>query len=200
MNTGQICERFESVLSHDTVAICIDGSGFDSTQFSSLIQAVDHRLFECLREYFDRALSSVSGHVHDIDKFMSAICQTERNLFVHAPDARYINWTDAQTDDFKKYMTGNRTDYIPFTFEGLTPSGDPMTTTLGNTLRSIFYMAYYLRTLGRLNTDYHVFASGDDVVVLLPRPLAERASQLILRQTSRDHLTNSTLGQIVKSV
>lgn len=53
-------------------------------------------------------------------------------------------------------------NFLPFTVCGTTFSGDPHTT-LGNTLRNICYMHYYLRNFGKT---YRCFAAGDDGVII----------------------------------
>lgn len=73
-------------------------------------------------------------------------------------------------------MTGCKDDYLPFSFTGLTPSGDAMSTTLGNTLRSIFYMHFYCRHIREIDffsgRGACLFAAGDDVVVFCEPHLA----------------------------
>lgn len=55
-------------------------------------------------------------------------------------------------------MTGRPEDYIYFSGEGTTPSGDSFTT-LTNTLREIAYLSYYTRTVANKCS---LGASGDD--------------------------------------
>lgn len=74
-------------------------------------------------------------------------------------------------------------NYLPFSMCGTTFSGDPHTT-LGNTLRNICYMNFYLRDAG---FDYQVFAAGDDGVILTRNQrAAERAAQLVFERTGRN--------------
>lgn len=60
-------------------------------------------------------------------------------------------------------------DFFPLSFSGLTPSGDTLTTTLGNTLRSVLYYRFCLFKAGISYSGPHaqaaIFASGDDVVI-----------------------------------
>ncbi len=77
------------------------------------------------------------------------------------------------------------------TLDGTTFSGDPITT-LGNTLRSICYVSYYLRSLDP--RCYRLFVAGDDVMVMVAGEYADQARQLIKNQTSRDNVSASSLG------
>jgi hypothetical protein len=59
-------------------------------------------------------------------------------------------------------------NYIAIELKGTTISGLSTRTTLGNTLRSLAYMYFYIEESGIenpwLNEDIFVIASGDDVV------------------------------------
>lgn len=95
-------------------------------------------------------------------------------------------------------MVGKRIDYLPITFEGLTPSGDTLTTTLGNTLRSIMYYRYALHRCGVLyegpNAKAQIFAAGDDVVIFCDPSVADVITGQISRLTSRTGTQDSELG------
>lgn len=54
-------------------------------------------------------------------------------------------------------------DWLPLTLNGTVFSGDPCATTLGNTLRSICYVAFYAYLDG---ISVKCIAAGDDVLVL----------------------------------
>jgi hypothetical protein len=74
---------------------------------------------------------------------------------------------------------------------GTTFSGLSTKTTWGNTLRSLFYVWFYLATLvlkkGKPwdNDLFFAIASGDDVVVFCEPSLAEKIEELILSHTTR---------------
>lgn len=85
-------------------------------------------------------------------------------------------------------------NFLAFKISGTTFSGHPTLTTLGNTLRSILYMCYYLSTnhihfawrSEVMKTHRFFFAvAGDDVVFWAPRDLIERLYHAILRLTAR---------------
>lgn len=71
-------------------------------------------------------------------------------------------------------------------------SGDPTATTMGNTLRSIFYVQYYLHKIGLY--DIPTPCAGDDACVVINKTQARRAYDAILDNTSRDKNTPSALG------
>ena len=69
-------------------------------------------------------------------------------------------WKTKQTNQIRSWLA------IPI--DGTTFSGHPTRTTLGNTLRSLCYMYYYLEEAGLeepwINPSCFVIASGDDTV------------------------------------
>lgn len=104
------------------------------------------------------------------DLYIKTATQTEQVTFVHAPgiqDYGFPKWTKEERRLFRTYVKGRSSDYIPFTLNGTTFSGDPHTT-LGNTLRSILYICYYLRKLSKkpwCDDRFFITAAGDDVCV-----------------------------------
>lgn len=88
---------------------------------------------------------------------------------------------------------------------GTTFSGHPTRTTLGNTLRSLAYVYYYLEVSGVNNPwdnkDCHVIAAGDDVVVWICDAKVDKLYDSIKRLTV-DHKEESRvgLGQVIKTV
>lgn len=118
-----------------------------------------------LLKHFSQLGPDPEGHV---EAFLTAQQDLRRELFVHIPRISYQGWTRRQEEQFARFMTGSKKDYLPFSFEGLTPSGDALTTTLGNTLRSIAYIWYYCRRCNIDPTDRSIltfYAAGDDVVI-----------------------------------
>lgn len=96
----------------------------------------------------------------------------------------------------KKYLRRPGT-YLPFTLFGTTFSGDPMTT-LGNTLRSIFYIQYYLRNIDAKR--YLLAVAGDDVMIICAREDSREIRDLVKNSTARNNGEVSTCGQVVKKV
>lgn len=102
-----------------------------------------------------------------VDEYITQANILAQTVFVEAPGCE-SEWNLEQKRLFQKYVKKRRNNYVPFTYNGTTFSGDPHTT-LGNTLRSLFYAFYYLRDLHPTpwdNSEFFIMAAGDDVVVL----------------------------------
>lgn len=76
------------------VSISLDGSSFDSTQFASIIRAVDIYFLTHMKPYLVRFFSSlgVDGNKH-ATAFLDAQSDLTRHLFVHLPGINYPSWT-----------------------------------------------------------------------------------------------------------
>jgi Mn-containing catalase len=57
-------------------------------------------------------------------------------------DLQFV-WTNNEQRMYAKHISKNIVGVMPITLRGTTFSGDPITT-IGNTLRTIFYYKYYL--------------------------------------------------------
>lgn len=108
---------------------------------------------------------------------MRAVLQDQNYLFLHFPTVNAPEWPPAVRKFFwaniasRKDCPEPEKDYICVNLHGTTFSGHSTRTTLGNTLRSLFYAWWYIRAAGISNTPWndsriHVMASGDDVVIL----------------------------------
>lgn len=102
---------------------------------------------------------------------------------------------------------GNINDYLPLSLIGTTFSGDPTSTTLGNTLRCLAYLFYYAWKSGELNITFDddkftihnpekmfIMATGDDGNIYSLREVLKRIKEFMMTQTSRDVDLPSPLG------
>lgn len=86
------------------------------------------------------------------------------------PDSKVRMLDDTQIAACRKHI-GHPEDYYYLELEGTMASGDPYTT-LGNTLRSILYTRYYLRSMP--NGSWDCLVAGDDVVIFTNDPKGVR--------------------------
>lgn len=98
-------------------------------------------------------------------------------LYVTLPSTQQYSWTEEQENVFKRDFPFENLDrakytYIPVWMKGTTFSGHPTATTLGNTLRSICYVRYYLHKAQIPISLVRYFVAGDDVNILCPAGLA----------------------------
>lgn len=107
---------------------------------------------------------------------------------------------------FKTKKKSNRGSWLAIPIDGTTFSGHPTRTTLGNTLRTICYMFYYMECAGIdnpwKNDDCFIAASGDDIVVWIDSEIATRLKNVIASLSFRDKNDHDTLGlgQVIKEV
>jgi len=116
---------------------------------------------------------------------MKALLKGDNVVFLHFPGVNAPKWPPHIKKEFHKHILSIRDcanpeqDYIYFDVRGTTFSGLSTKTTLGNTLRSILYVYYYLVAEGISHTPWEdkrifVIASGDDVAIWTKPDIAER--------------------------
>lgn len=88
---------------------------------------------------------------------------------------------------------------LSFYLKGLTPSGHPSKTTMGNTMRSILYTKFIADKAG---VKIETLVSGDDVVIWCESRDSEKLVRAIRQYTVQDAKcrTPTGLGQIVKEI
>lgn len=116
---------------------------------------------------------------------MRALLKGDNVVFLHFPGVDAPKWPEHIKKEFHKHILRQEEcprpelDYIYFDVRGTTFSGLSTKTTLGNTLRSILYVYYYLVDSGISPEPWNdkrifVIASGDDVAIWTRPELAER--------------------------
>lgn len=114
-----------------------------------------------------------------------------------------MEWSSEEKRQFRTYIKQNPQDYLPFTLNGTTFSGDPHTT-LCNTFRSICYAYYYALDISSepwLDKRWTLGVAGDDIASVFGLlTLANTYSHSVLAKTSRTNTEPSALGQCVKEV
>lgn len=154
MNKKQMMKLFKSKVNVNMRAICIDGSQFDSSQKSELMELVDNRFWDLaesdileILDYnnFHHVESSAKSMISDAKKY-------EHYMFTNIPGINGPRFSSRAVKSFHQVVPnyklkegeyyGQNWIYLPL--KGTTFSGHPTRTTLGNTLRSLFYMYYYL--------------------------------------------------------
>jgi len=108
---------------------------------------------------------------------MNAFAQTLNHIFMRVPKINSPAWPEHVHKKFRRarqpFEDTPEQDWVHFAIDGTTFSGLSFRTTLGNTLRAIFY-AYYYMTYTQVPSLTHepwnskqvyVIASGDDVVM-----------------------------------
>jgi hypothetical protein len=106
----------------DPVAVCRDGSNYDSHQDVHLIEQIDLQLLGHLRPL----LAHMGFDLFEARAIMKAMKSTRAKITVPAPKGR------SSFGDRKK-----PTPLITLELEGTTFSGHPLRTTLGNTIRTL---------------------------------------------------------------
>lgn len=188
----------EALHNRQLSSICLDGSNHDGHQHISLIKSIDFVFYEKLKQkgYFSSILNIQDHKTLDrVYRVLDKCFKTEQFKVKHR-----INLAD--------HRRGGRKRFIPLitqTWKGTVLSGHPTLTTLGNTLRVISYIAYYLKIPARelfLNLKEQkkpFLVSGDDVVLWTDDPIQDRQRILDLSSTNTDKKFIG-LGQCYKEV
>lgn len=156
---------------------------------------------------FNSILRSARGNKCVAFTYMPDFCEENQPW-----DASMMkDWRDARIKGISETVREAPWKYFLATpLNGTTFSGHSTKTTLGNTLRSIMYMYFYIYKSGlpwnwaTFHIDYPVEASGDDTVAYAKdeqtaKKIADSIERLTLRDTYRDN-NRAGLGQVVKEV
>jgi hypothetical protein len=217
-------------------SLSIDGSAFDSTQHQEIIEIVDNCFWKNYSNRLYLILEKIEGlngiEIPDKKTFVkmivNAACEDIAHIFIKIRGETSQTWLNAEEqllfdihyghEERPKALKRGVCQYIGwmcFHIEGTTYSGNPVRTTLGNTLRSVLYMYFYAQEAGVFNTDQwltsiqtigirriFVLASGDDTVVWGEAEDIRRIEDSIRQLTTGDknHQGEHGLGQIVCDV
>lgn len=138
------CLRIASRSFKELVMISVDGSSHDSNQDESLIKGIDHHL---LKRYGGQLIKKLAlGHA--IEPRVIELMLDSTMQFI-------------QRSSTMKGIIVNRGEVY-----GTTPSGNPTSTTLGNTLRVLLYQDF-VATIA--NVPVLTSVSGDDVLTFIEK-------------------------------
>lgn len=159
------------------VAFSLDGGSHDSHQHSSLIQAVDHQIWQHFKPEITQLL--VEQGAANVDRLV-------RDIY------RVLLSTKARID-FR-----HRREHLGHAVvDGTVFSGSPTLTTLGNTMRVIYYYKFMLH-----HADIHEYVlrvAGDDAVIWLEQDKADMFEDALQCFTSSTKLPQSKgLGQMLE--
>jgi hypothetical protein len=149
--TKRICESW--------LAISIDGSSFDASQYAILQKIVENEFFRRLEPqilewciFQTQGLKNVRDPADIAKAMMKSLLSTTNVMYITLPGINDEPWTDEQLAHYRR-ETSDRVsnpwdNVLRIEIEGTTFSGLSTRTTLGNTLRSVAYMFYYAALAG----------------------------------------------------
>lgn len=201
-------ERTERLV--DPMSISLDGSSYDSTQFAELMEAVDSKFFNGIKEGLHSVLQSCAEKhnapewkIEFTDTLIRSAIDSNATLFASYPSTWLKQYK--MTDDQKSLLKRHWPRYKPkpgyataaYNVDGTTFSGHPTKTTLGNTLRTLAYYRFAFKDLPRVQ----MMAAGDDVVCWIERKDIPQAIERVSYISKKDAaIGEHGLGQVVKSV
>jgi hypothetical protein len=101
LSTNGICEAMSENMPDDAVALSLDGTGFDATQFREMYEAVDFQIYAHLRPYFEATLAKPENNLHlSIADLYAYLHDIDRYLFLHLPGIDYKQWTPEMISRF----------------------------------------------------------------------------------------------------
>lgn len=146
-----------------------------------------------------------------VDRLIKAVTSNKNIVFVRIPGVQSPKWPSVIHNQWRKdFGAAHPKDrdepwknHIYVELTGTTFSGHSTRTTLGNTLRSLFYMYYYLEEAGFKKPwsrkDIFIAASGDDVVIWFEPAYEKRIVSTIMSLTSRTKISPPKgLGQCIE--
>jgi hypothetical protein len=145
----------------------------------------DNRFWEGLKPYIVDILeedqwSNPKQSANDIVRDATA---TDLFMYTELLDFEAPEMPDDMASGAKKFRNKNDSSVFCVPLKGTTFSGHPTRTTLGNTLRSLMYMYYYLECAGYPEpwnrTDCFVAASGDDTVLWCDNSMVDSSVESI---------------------
>jgi len=156
-----------------TRILCLDGSAFDSTQHTALLEAIDERIY---RAIFDKYINEIALY-----------CKPEDLLTI------ITTWDQLVT-------SGKAEKRWQYLIHGTQATGK-MNTSQGNTTRSLFYTRFIALKAGISSKDFRVEASGDDTIIFIRDDLADKYINAAWQYVYAKDETKETpfgLGQIAK--
>lgn len=200
------------------VSFSIDGSAFDSTQHQEIIDIIDNLFWKSYRERLYQILDLIEtkggkdlGIEGDwkinkdklVNSIIEAATQEIATIFLKMKTSDKTLLTSEEKRVYRKHYfmecrlaeSRNQDPFrglAAFYVRGTTYSGNPVRTTLGNTLRSVFYMYFYASEAGLFDPNewkkqdtakpqrnIWCIASGDDTVAWFPRRFIRRMEDSI---------------------
>lgn len=161
---------FKSKVTADMKAVSVDGSAFDSSQLDCLMKVTDNIFWERITPLVENQMSEEQWQdpKKSAKKLVEDATKTKLSMFTKIEGADLPEMPENARRDLSGFGIYDTKDWIYIPIKGTTFSGHPTRTTLGNTLRSLLYMYYYLVDAGISNPwdndSVFVIASGDDVV------------------------------------
>jgi hypothetical protein len=177
-------------------SLCLDGSNHDGHQHIELIKLVDFVFYDMLKSkgYFAKINKCTDQRLLSrIYRVLDGCFKTEQFKVKHRAQIRDQNGRKR----FISLMTQK--------WRGTVLSGHPTLTTLGNTLRVLMYVAFYLKIpidqlfLPLENQDKPYLVSGDDVVLWTPEAKEDREKIMRLSSISKN-MAYIGLGQCYEEV
>jgi hypothetical protein len=164
----------------DPVAYSMDGGSHDSHQHASLIEAVDFNIWKLMEPLIDQHLRDHGAQNPDRLKknIMRVLLSTKAKINIKNSHGR-------------KYGTA--------VIDGTVFSGSPTLTTLGNTMRVIFYHKYAAAAAGLQEKDYVLRVAGDDALMWISGRFCnqyEGALQTLFAENKQNRTKG--LGQVLE--
>jgi hypothetical protein len=187
----------------DSKCCSSDGSSFDSHQHVEIMRIVDDyvwkkfspRILEVCQQHFPHPQVMHQG-------LLWQAMQHDAKLFFQLPGfEEMVNEKWCANSAVRRFFPVSGKDWLELELLGTTFSGQPVKTTLGNTIRSIAYHEYLCHKAKIDDLQKFVIASGDDVCCWISESKVEAYKQAIntYTHTGTDDVSKG-LGQCIKEM
>jgi hypothetical protein len=204
---GLTCAEMKDIIlaNKPRTAKCIstDGSAFDSHQHKELMEIVDAKLWSVFRPRIEQVCREHFPHPDVmIEGLLWQANQHDARLFIQLPDFESIIGSKFSANAaVRRFFPVYGKDWLEIEIQGTTFSGQPVKTTLGNTLRSLAYHEFTCYEAGISEEEKFVIAAGDDVCCWISDSRVEDYLSKLRELTHND--TNDVqvgLGQCIKDI
>jgi len=211
---------------NNLASFSIDGSKFDSTQHIEIINAVDNLFWKKYRPRLIEIVKMIALHYaidlnceRFVDLVIRAATQNIAQVFLKLPKVQDNMLTPKEKTVYLRHYPNKKlraekrgedvfAGLVCFYLLGTTYSGNPVRTTLGNTMRSVFYMYYYCYKCGLFTFEdwdksfnspnfrrkVWCIASGDDTVLWLRKGDVEAVAREMDQITTEDKDSEEVIG------
>lgn len=198
-------------------SLSADGTRFDSSQDEVLMRITDNIFWKKLEPHIEKLVSEnyfmktfmKETPASFAKRFVEAVTETKSHLFVYMPGICCPPWNESTQRAFRD-ISGEAEpwlNYVHIYIAGTTFSGNPVRTTLGNTLRQSLYWYYYMTQAGfdqpwleRPGTP-KMCVAGDDMMMFGPKIALQKIADMAKRLCASSPAETGPLGlgQILKS-
>jgi len=203
MNSNELKQVIRTHIPANSKCCSSDGSSFDSHQHLELMEIVDSYVWNKFASRIEKVCQAHFEHPKVmLEGLLWQAHQHDAKLFFQLPGVEeHFGSRFSANQQARQYFPVAGQDWMDIDIRGTTFSGQPVKTTLGNTIRSLAYHEFICYKAGIPDSDKFVIASGDDVCCWIEETRVKdyKKSLFELTHTKTDEVSKG-LGQCIKEL